>query len=125
MKINQEVKEYASAMGIAVVTIASVGVIALMVGGVTLALNGIMSPKIEQIRRNTYVQSESHVRGTVTQMRKLMVEYQREKDPAAKGTLAAMIKSESAEIPLDLMPADVSNFVKSLYSPDYLSTQNQ
>lgn len=74
----------------------------------------VFAPKYEQIRRDTYVQSESHVRGTILDLQKRQIEYLREKDPATKEALASIIRQTASQVPSDLLPPDLRSFVFSL-----------
>jgi hypothetical protein len=72
------------------------------------------APKYEQIRRDTYVQSESHVRGTIIDLQKQQIEYLREKDPATKEALASVIRQTATQVPSNLLPSDLRSFIFSL-----------
>jgi hypothetical protein len=74
----------------------------------------VFAPKYEQIRRDTYVQSESHVRGTIIDLQKQQIEYLKEKDPATKEALASVIRQTASQISSDLLPPDLRSFVSSL-----------
>jgi len=74
----------------------------------------VFAPKYEQIRRDIYVQSESHVRGTILDLQKQQIEYLKEKDPATKEALASIIRQTASQVPSDLLPPDLRSFVFSL-----------
>jgi hypothetical protein len=74
----------------------------------------VFAPKYEQIRRDTYVQSESHVRGTIIDLQKQQIEYLKEKDPATKEALASVIRQTAAQVPSNLLPSDLRSFIFSL-----------
>ena len=74
----------------------------------------VFAPKYEQIRRDTYVQSESHVRGTILDLQKRQIEYLKEKDPATKVALASIIRQTASQVPSDILPPDIRSFVFSL-----------
>jgi len=74
----------------------------------------VFAPKHEQIRRDTYVQSESHVRGTILDLQKRQIEYLKEKDPATKEALVSVIRQTASQVPSDLLPPDLRSFVFSL-----------
>ena len=74
----------------------------------------VFAPKYEQIRRDTYVQSESHVRGTINDLQKQQIEYLKEKDPATKDALASVIRQTASQVPSNLLPTDLRSFVFSL-----------
>jgi hypothetical protein len=74
----------------------------------------VFAPKYEQIRRDTYVQSESHVRGTIIDLQKQQIEYLKEKDPATKEALASVIRQTATQVSSNLLPSDLRSFVFSL-----------
>lgn len=108
--LKQEAKEVAAVFGWVAAGIATV----FGLGVVTLYFNGYFAPKVEEVRRNTYVQSESHVRGTVMDLRKLKLEYEKEKDPAAKSTLLGIARDTASQVPIQLLPLDLQTFVRDI-----------
>ena len=74
----------------------------------------VFAPKYEQIRRDTYVQSESHVRGTILDLQKRQIEYLKEKDPATKEALASIIRQTASEVPTQLLPIQLQSFLSEI-----------
>lgn len=76
----------------------------------------VFAPKYEQIRRTTYVQSESHIRGTIIDLQKQQIEYLKEKDPATKKALASIIQQTASGILSEQLSAQLRPFVFNLQS---------
>jgi hypothetical protein len=74
----------------------------------------VFAPKHEQIRRDTYVQSESHVRGTILDLQKRQIEYLKEKDPATKEALASIIRQTASQVPAQLLPPQLQSFLSEI-----------
>lgn len=74
----------------------------------------VFAPKYEQIRRDTYVQSESHVRGTILDLQKRQIEYLKEKDPATKVALASIIRQTASEVPTQQLPPQLQSFLSEI-----------
>lgn len=109
-KIPEPVKDFSTAVGIGLAGIAGVGILLGAASYVGIGLQGFFAPKVEQIRRNTYVQSESHVRGTIVELRKLKREYAKENSPEEKSALLSMARDQFSEVPQDYIPADLLDF---------------
>jgi hypothetical protein len=71
-------------------------------------------PKFEQVRRNTYTQSESYVRGVIQDVQKLQLEYLSQKDPIVKKALAETIKQTISGVDINSFPPNLITFIQSL-----------
>ena len=92
--------------------------ICLLIGAVwaatyhSLFFQSVFAPKFEQVRRKTYTQSESYVRGTIQDLQKLQVEYLKEKDPDVKAALKHTI-IQTASGATELTP-ELDSFISKI-----------
>jgi hypothetical protein len=76
--------------------------------------NSVFAPMFEQVRRNTYENSESYVRGTIQDLRKLQLSYLREKDPTVREALKATILQTVDGFNFNSLPSDLNSFIESI-----------
>jgi hypothetical protein len=109
-KILEPVKEFSSAIGIGLAVVAGGGILIFAATSMGVGMQGFFAPKVEQIRRNTYTQSESHVRGTIKELRYLSLQYGQEKTVAGQRAILSLARAQFSEIPQDLLPSDLLDF---------------
>lgn len=72
------------------------------------------APKFEQVRRNTYVQSDSYVQGKIQELQKFQIEYLKTQDPIVKIALAETIKYTASGISFNNLPQPLKTFILNL-----------
>lgn len=85
-------------------------------GSYTLFLTGFFAPKFENVRRNTYENSQSYNDGMIQQLQSYYVEYQKA-DEAGKETIRSVISHQYANYPEERVPARLRPFLSSVLSP--------
>lgn len=73
----------------------------------------MFAPKYEQVRRNTFEQSQAYNEGMRRDLENIRNQYLAEKDPAAKAALKATFVHRAEGYPNEL-PADLQSFYQSI-----------
>lgn len=108
-----KIKEISAILGgVLVVTAIAYFLIALFLGG-NLALTKIFSPAQEQVRREVFEQSKAYRQGSIQELRSMQFDYL-QADDAHKIGLASVIRHRAADIPQEVLPPDLSMFIRSL-----------
>lgn len=81
--------------------------------GLDLSLFGFFAPKYEQVRRNTFEQSQSYNEGMRRDLESIRDQYLTTTDPTAKAALRATFIHRAEGYPNQL-PADLQSFYDSL-----------
>jgi hypothetical protein len=94
-------------------------ILAVIAGGWVATYHSVQfgsffAPKFEQVRRNTYTQSESYVRGAIQDVQKLRSDYLKEKDPAVKAALAETIIQTISGVDINSFPPNLKSFIQNL-----------
>lgn len=74
----------------------------------------VFGPKITEVRRKTFQESDSMVRGTNKELAQLKVQYLKEKDPATREALAALILETAKNIQKGSIEPEMRPFLDSL-----------
>ena len=102
--------------------LASMAVIVLIIG-FGLVVKKVVNPISEEIRYETFNQSNAHIKGTVNDLRGLQATYSIA-EPVQKPTLRAIIVKRADDIDSANMPTDLAFFVDDMrrkaQSPSYL-----
>jgi hypothetical protein len=73
------------------------------------------APKYEQVRHDTFKNSQAYTDGMVEELQQYMLEYQKA-DSEHKAALKTVIIRQSAKVDEKYLPSDVRNFVDRLKS---------
>lgn len=76
-------------------------------------MTSVFAPKQEQIRRETFEQSKAYRQGMIQELQNMQFQYIQADDQHKKG-LAAIIKHRAADVPSDVLPNDLREFVEGL-----------
>ena len=77
----------------------------------------VFAPKYENVRRQVFENTKSYNQGTIQEVAKYKLEYDKSSDPAVKQALASAILHEVADFPEDRLPVDLRMFIEKLKSP--------
>jgi hypothetical protein len=84
-------------------------IVAFFFQGLDFGLFHTFAPKYEQVRRNTFEQSQAYNEGMRRDLENIHNQYLKETDPAAKSALKATFIHRAEGYPNDL-PADLQSF---------------
>ena len=73
----------------------------------------VFAPKYENVRRKTFEQSKSFQTGAIQELQNMQFEYIKA-SPEHKAALAPIIRHRAAEVPADVMPAELQSFISNL-----------
>lgn len=100
-------------VGITVVILIAVLGLTWLVQGNDFFMYKVFAPKYEQVRHDTFKQSQAYNDGAVNQLQAYWLEYQKA-TPEHKQALASVIVRESANVDENRMPSDLRAFVFGL-----------
>lgn len=100
-------------LALAVGVLLSVVFLAFFFNGLDLSIFKFFAPKVEQVRRDTFEQSQSYNEGMRRDLENIRNQYLSATDPAAKDALAATFKHRAEGYPNQL-PYDLQAFYNSL-----------
>jgi hypothetical protein len=89
-------------------------VVIFAIGGISLTYKSYFDPKLEEVRRNTFLETPSYINGKIEDLVSLKRQYETEKDPAFKKALKEEIIHVSSTISNDKLPPNLQNFLKTL-----------
>jgi hypothetical protein len=93
--------------------VAAICFVALMISGLDFNIYKFFAPKYEQVRRNTFEQSQAYNEGMRRDLESLRNQYLTATDPAAKAALKATFVHRAEGYPNEL-PADLQSFYNSI-----------
>lgn len=100
--------------------IATIAVVVGVIFGVSYGgylLYDFFTPRYEQVRYNTFKESQSYNDGMLRELRRLQVEYHKAEvanDEAGKLLLRSQIRDESASFDTNRLPTDLRTFVQQV-----------
>ena len=103
---------YVSAIIVAIVAFLG---LAWLVQGNDFFLYKTFAPKYEAVRRETFEQTKSYNQGMIQEIQNMQFEYVKA-TPAQQDALATIILHRVADYDVNLMPADLRQFVEELRS---------
>lgn len=110
--MKQFIKEGGFAIGAAAaIAIAGFGTVAYNLG-----MQSFFAPKFENVRRQTFENSQSYSDGMVQQLSSYYLEYQKA-SPEQKQALRSAIAHQYANFPIDRLPTHLRAFVSSALNP--------
>lgn len=95
------------------------GLIALIalsfgMGVVDLGFKSFFGVRHENIKREIFEESKSHVHGTIKNLSRLRLEYKTSKDESHRAALKEMILMESSSFGTNKLPYGLQTFIRSL-----------
>lgn len=73
-----------------------------------------LEPRREQVRHDTFKQSEAYNEGVAQELQSMRLQYLRAKSKEDKQTIASTILSETADYDADQLPPDMKSFLLQL-----------
>ena len=108
-------KDYFKFMGIAVLVVLSAAFIAGITGVLNFASFAFWAPKVEQVRYNTFKQSQSYNDGMLRDLQELKMQYL-QATPDQKIALKAIVLHRFGAYNPDMLPPDLLAFYLPLRS---------
>lgn len=111
-QLTRVIKSSGSAIGVAaIVAVAGFGTAAYVLG-----MQGFFAPKFENVRRQTFENSQSYNDGMVQQLSSYYLEYQKA-DAEQKKAILSVVAHQYANYPVDRLPGHLRSFVSSALNP--------
>lgn len=88
--------------------------VAFVTAGADLAMFKFFAPKYEDAKREVFENTQSFVHGKRSMLNRIRLEYESTDSPARKAALRKMALDEASTINLDLLPAGLAGWVRSL-----------
>lgn len=79
-----------------------------------LAFQRFFNPRLEQVRHDTFKQSQAYTDGMVNELQKLRSEYEGAQNQSQKDALADMIIHRASQFDLDRLPSSLRSFIVRL-----------
>lgn len=99
-----------------ILIVAGLAIAIFGVTGYQLFLQGFFAPKFENVRRQTFENSQSYNDGMIQQLNSYYLEYQKA-DKDQKEAMRSVIAHQYAGYPQDRLPAHLRSFVSSILNP--------
>lgn len=110
--MKQFIKESGFAIGAAAaIAIAGFGIVAYNLG-----MQWFFAPKFENVRRQTYENSQSYNDGMVQQLQLIYLEYKKS-DKEGKEIIRSIVSRQYANFPQERLPGHLRAFVSSTLNP--------
>ena len=106
-------KDYLKLMGYAIAGIASIALLAFVCNALGLVSFAFFAPKVEQVRYNTFKQSQSYNDGMLRDLQNLKIEYLGS-NADQKAALRAIVLHRFGVYEIDRLPAELQSFYFSL-----------
>ncbi len=96
-----------------------IGVVSIVVmtfgfGALDLGMLKIFGVARENVKREIFEQTKSHVHGTIKNISRMRLEYKTSSDEAHRAALKEMILTETSSFDINQLPIDLQTFVRSL-----------
>ncbi len=101
------------AIGVGVLAVIALLGVTWLAQGNDFFLYKVFAPKYEQVRRETFEQSKAYRQGMVQELQNMQFEYAKA-TPEQRQGLASIILHRAADVPDDIMPPDLGQFVAQL-----------
>lgn len=109
-------KQFIKESGLAIGTIITVAAGGFGVYAYYLGMQTVFEPKFEEVRRQTFSNSQAYNEGMVQQLSSYYLEYQKA-TPEEKKAMLSVVAHQYANFPQDRLPAHLQAFVASALNP--------
>jgi len=106
-------------LGAGVLLTGAIAVGVFAVAGYGLFFQGFFAPRFENIRRQTFENSQSYNDGMIQQLQSYYVEYQRT-DEKGKEAIRSVVSHQYASYPVGRLPSHLQSFVNAALNPSSL-----
>lgn len=110
--------------GLIILLLALILGITWLIQGADFFMYKFWAPKYADAQREVFENTRSFKSGTVQELRKYQLEYERAPDQAHKDALASMIIHTADDYGVEKLPPDLANFVEGLKHPSAVFVPN-